>query len=183
MGGAVKPTAATERELADLHPDLRERVRALITDSPYRITITSAWRSRAEQQRLYDGWKQRLPGFNPANPPGRSKHEKTLNGQPASEAADLAFSSAQALAWAHERAPEYRLCFPIPRESWHVEASTALTIPEDDMALTDEDVQRVADAVYAKTNGDAVAILRGKDHPSLTKILALLTRIVTKIGA
>lgn len=53
---------------------------------------------------------------------------------------------------------------------------------EDDMPLSDADVKRVADAVYARTNGDAVAILRGKDHPSLTKILALLTKIAVKIG-
>lgn len=52
---------------------------------------------------------------------------------------------------------------------------------EDDMALSDEDVQRIADAVYKRTNGDAVAILRGPNHPSLTKILALLTKIATKL--
>lgn len=53
---------------------------------------------------------------------------------------------------------------------------------EIDMPLSDDDVERVANAVYAKTNGDAVAILRGANHPSLTKILALLTKIAVKNG-
>lgn len=57
-----------------------------------------------------------------------------------------------------------------------------LGIPqEDDMPLSDEDVERIAEAVYAKTNGDAIAILRGPTHPSLTRILALLTKIALKL--
>lgn len=53
---------------------------------------------------------------------------------------------------------------------------------DDDMPLSDDDVERIADAVYAKTNGDAVAILRGPNHPSLTKLLALVTKIAVAVG-
>lgn len=40
------------------------------------LIITSATRTRAEQQRLYDGWVRRLPGFNLAAKPGTSNHEE-----------------------------------------------------------------------------------------------------------
>lgn len=34
----------------------------------------------SSQKELYDGWVKRLPGFNPANPPGRSTHEGFSDG-------------------------------------------------------------------------------------------------------
>lgn len=34
----------------------------------------------SSQRQLYDGWERRLPGFNPANPPGRSTHEQKSDG-------------------------------------------------------------------------------------------------------
>lgn len=118
------PTASTLRELADLSADLRPRVEALIRACPHVIGITSAWRSRAEQQRLYDGWVRRLPGFNPANPPGTSKHETTTpDGRPAAEAADLNYPTTEARTWAHEHAATFGLHFPIRREPWHVESN------------------------------------------------------------
>jgi len=33
-----------------------------------------------DQEYLYDGWVHRRPGFNPANPPGRSTHERRNDG-------------------------------------------------------------------------------------------------------
>lgn len=41
------------------------------------LHVTSGTRTRAEQQRLYDGWIRRLPGFNLAAPPGQSNHEES----------------------------------------------------------------------------------------------------------
>lgn len=35
---------------------------------------------KLSQAELYDGWVQRRPGFNPANPPGRSTHELRNDG-------------------------------------------------------------------------------------------------------
>lgn len=52
--------------------------------------VNSANRTRAEQQRLYDGWLRRLPGFNLAAKPGTSLHEKGLS-------VDLGHSSSAAL--------------------------------------------------------------------------------------
>lgn len=50
------------------------------------IGIMSAWRSMEKQQELYNGWKQGLPGYNPADPPGHSKHQDGT-------AIDLTFAS------------------------------------------------------------------------------------------
>jgi peptidoglycan hydrolase-like protein with peptidoglycan-binding domain len=35
---------------------------------------------KSSQRELYDGWVARRPGFNPANPPGRSTHERRNDG-------------------------------------------------------------------------------------------------------
>ena len=122
----------TASELADLSADLRPRVQALIAaarQAGHAVGITSAWRSRAEQQRLYDGWKARRPGFNPANPPGMSRHEDTTpDGRPAANACDLdypngAVARALAVAWVHTNARTFGLHFPIRREDWHVESN------------------------------------------------------------
>jgi hypothetical protein len=37
--------------------------------------ITTAYRDAEYQQKLYDGWMEKLPGYNFALPPGQSKHE------------------------------------------------------------------------------------------------------------
>lgn len=34
----------------------------------------------SSQAQLYYGWEHRLPGYNPANPPGRSTHEQKSDG-------------------------------------------------------------------------------------------------------
>jgi len=41
------------------------------------LIISSGTRTRAEQEYLYNGWINRLPGFNLAAPPGSSNHEET----------------------------------------------------------------------------------------------------------
>lgn len=127
-----------ESELQDLNPDLRNRIQDLIENSPYRVGITSSWRSYDEQKRLYDGWVARKPGYNPANPPGRSKHEKVdANGNPASEACDLKYYSVNGRRWVHNNAAEYGLKFPIAKENWHAESNGRPYRKKDDM--TDEE--------------------------------------------
>lgn len=76
------------------------------------VRVVSGWRSDDKQQELYDGYKAGKPGYNPADPPGYSKHE---NGR----AADLAFDSdADREAFA-KLAPAYGLTRPVSREPWH----------------------------------------------------------------
>lgn len=54
----------------------------------YRLVVTSGTRTREEQAYLYNGWINRLPGFNLAAPPGRSNHEES--GPSGPRAVDLA---------------------------------------------------------------------------------------------
>jgi hypothetical protein len=35
---------------------------------------------KSTQRMLWDGWRRRLPGYNPANPPGQSTHELFSDG-------------------------------------------------------------------------------------------------------
>lgn len=80
-------------------------------DAGLEISISSAWRSMEEQEKLYEGWKAGLHGYNPADKPGHSKHQDGT-------AIDLAFASgaqreefaALALAWGLTR-PTH--------EKWH----------------------------------------------------------------
>lgn len=187
-------SARTQRELADLSPDLRKRVQALIEACPHSIGITSAWRSRAEQQRLYEGWKKRLPGFNPANPPGVSKHEHTLpDGRPGANACDLSYPGGKkAVAWAHEHAAEFGLHFPIRRENWHAESNgrpfqepepAAPPIEEDDV-LNADDKKWLTATIDTLLNNKLRIILRGEGpdgkptgHDNLRQITALVREL------
>lgn len=126
-----------------LHPDLRRRIRALRAAAPFPIGITSGYRSSERQRQLWEAWQRRDPGANPANRPGTSKHERTLNGQPAAEAVDLDFPGwrgspehTDAVRWVHGNAHLFGLHFPIRSEDWHAE-SNGRPFEEDDM--TDED--------------------------------------------
>lgn len=177
--------AATAVKIADLAPAFGARVAALIEDCPHRIGITSGRRSRADQQRLYDAYQAykagRGPKANPANRPGTSPHE-------VGRAADLAFGGDAGRQWVHQHAHEYGLHFPIPHEPWHVESDGRPIDLEDDVALSDEDVQRVADEVHKRTKADAVTILRATDQPSikglagkLDAVLAGITSLVQRI--
>lgn len=84
----------------------------------YDVRIVSGFRSEAEQSRLYDGWKRRRPGFNPANPPGSSRHEvrsaadlgrTPRGGHLRDDAAARAALARRGVTW------------PIRGEAWHAE--------------------------------------------------------------
>ena len=69
---------------------IAKQVRALKHDVPHAV-LQSCYRGNAAkgllhrlgkstQAMLWYGWLHRLPGFNPANPPGRSTHELRSDG-------------------------------------------------------------------------------------------------------
>ncbi len=61
--------------LLGLHPEVRRRVEAMVGELRrvgYEVTVTSAYRSRADQQRL---WAHRATNRYPVAPPGCSTHE------------------------------------------------------------------------------------------------------------
>lgn len=105
--------------LEGLDPDFRHRyalaVTAIRAELGVSVSIVSAFRSRAHQQRLYDGWIRRLPGYNLAAPPGHSNHERGL-------AIDIAPNSTPAMRDVFAR---FGLHFPVSGEPWHVEPRSA----------------------------------------------------------
>lgn len=159
----------TARELNDLSPDLRVRVAELIKACPYSLGITSAWRSREEQQRLYDGYKAGKPGFHPANPPGTSKHEDSgPNGEPASNACDLDYpdgsARAEAVQWVHRRAASFGLCFPIRREDWHAESNGRPYSPPQLSKELDVDEKTLRKIIGEEVDRRVTILLRGESN-------------------
>ena len=67
-----------------LHPDFLRCLDRLADLAKQRhgitVTMTSGFRTRAEQEYLYSGWVRRLPGFNLAARPGTSNHEARSDG-------------------------------------------------------------------------------------------------------
>src|SRR3954470_16711372 len=70
--------------------EIARQVELLLHDVPH-AQLLSAYRGDAArsllkrlgghtQAFLYHAWRRRLPGFNPANPPGRSTHELRSDG-------------------------------------------------------------------------------------------------------
>lgn len=158
-------TRTATAELEHLQPSFARRLRALIADAPGPVGITSGFRSRADQQRLYDLY--RSGKGNPANPPGKSRHER-------GEAADLSFRTNSVRAWCHTAAPRYGLRFPYRHEPWHIEPdSTPDPAPadddEDELNMTPEQLRSI---VRAEVDAAVALVIRGdKTHPDSIKNL------------
>lgn len=86
----------------------------------YAPVITQMYRSRAEQQRLYDGWIRRLPGFNPAYHPDdpRARHTK---GMAIDWGSLIGHRGTTAQKVAHATAATHGWSFNVPEELWHAE--------------------------------------------------------------
>jgi lysozyme len=70
-------------EIADQVKILKRAVPGAVLQSAYRGDAAAGLLKRlgkSTQAMLYNGWLRRLPGFNPANPPGRSTHELRSDG-------------------------------------------------------------------------------------------------------
>lgn len=165
---AIHPDDATK--LDGCERDFGRRLAAALLASPHRAPIGNAYRSRAEQQRLYDGWKARKRGFNPANPPGAGKHDLLDDdGNPAAEAADL--RSGAGRDWLHANAEQFGLTFPYNHEPWHVESDgqpRPLT-PDEELDMTKDELRTI---VRAEVNAAVALVLRGsKTHPDHLKQL------------
>lgn len=101
-----------------LDPTLASSLQALIAESGGGIYITSGFRTRAQQEAL---WQKALAKYgdpeiadNWAARPGSSHHESGF-------AVDLGFRNAQAREWAHQNAARFGLRFPMSHEPWHIE--------------------------------------------------------------
>lgn len=102
---------------AGVEPELYRRIMRLNDMSPFgpnTVTIGSGYRSFEEQERLYNNWRNGVPGQARAAPPGRSNHNHGT-------AADLRYASDEAREWVHSVARDLGLHFPVRGENWHVE--------------------------------------------------------------
>lgn len=111
-------------DLEHLHPVMRARVERAMAAFPGLVPYSAA-RSTKRQAELRRGWELRLPGYNPANPPGTSWHEygEGIPGGPWAMAVDWDTSgrSGAALGALRARAGEFGFCFPVPDEDWHAQ--------------------------------------------------------------
>ncbi len=101
-------------DISGLKPELVSRLIAAAKKLGGRISVTSGFRSRAEQQRLYDLY--RSGQGNLAAAPGTSKHESGA-------AADVQFNGSSLGSTAEGRAAAQAagLAFTVSGEPWHVE--------------------------------------------------------------
>lgn len=87
-------------------------------EAGHNITINSGYRSPEHQARLYEEALTKYGSEQAARqwvaPPGRSRHNH-------GEAADLAYATDEARAWAHENARNYGMHFRMSHEPWHIE--------------------------------------------------------------
>ena len=147
--------------LEGLDSDFRHRfalaVTAIRAELGISVSIVSAYRSRAAQQALWDGYQAKLrnPGdrryahFNLAAAPGRSNHERGF-------AIDIAPNSTSAMRAVFAR---YGMAFPVSGEPWHVEPLSArgaimpplpgIPAPPVPQPLEDDDVFKLVEITTA----------------------------------
>lgn len=111
-----------DASVARLDPDLRAAVRAAMSaarEDGVRMEITSGWRSRKHQERLYDEAVARYGSEDEARryvaTPDSSAH---VTG----DAVDL--GPTDALSWLSQHGADYGLCQTFANEMWHYELAT-----------------------------------------------------------
>jgi hypothetical protein len=116
--GEVNPGTSSLPGTAGLDSLLVDKLSALRAALPpgMDFSITSGYRSSAEQARLY---ANRGSNPFPVAPPGSSRHETGM-------AADLRFASPETRAWVSAHAAEYGLHFPNSRDPIHIEPMTRM---------------------------------------------------------
>jgi len=85
------------------------------------VAINSGFRSYPEQQRLYDGYRKGVPGFNLAAKPGSSQHQNGI-------AFDIAVPGGAGnptYDWLTEHAPRHGFVRTVNKEPWHWEYDKA----------------------------------------------------------
>lgn len=81
------------------------------------VGMNSGFRTYGKQKELYDGFKAKRPGFNPANPPGASNHQNGI-------AFDIDVGGGGSNAtyvWLTRNATRFGFLRTVSREVWHWE--------------------------------------------------------------
>lgn len=99
-------------------PAFQSALSKMIKESGGKLKINSGYRSVTRQAQLYAQALKKYGSPEAARkwvaPPGHSNHNKGL-------AADLGFTTPDAVSWAHQNAARYGLVFPLANENWHIE--------------------------------------------------------------
>lgn len=110
----------TNREIEHVAAETTEAFLAMVeaAQNDGRVLgLNSGFRSYPEQKQLSDGWERRLPGFNPANPPGFSNHQNGIafdfdvGAGPGNTAYD----------WMAQNATQFGFVRTVKGEVWHWE--------------------------------------------------------------
>lgn len=94
----------------NLNPTLRQIALRIVAESGGRVTISSGWRSNAQQTSLYNRWKSGQYNVPAVARPGTSNHE---HGMAVDFGGDLQL--------AQQLGRKYGLIFPVRGEAWHGE--------------------------------------------------------------
>jgi len=86
------------------------------------LDLISGFRTMSEQRYLYNGWVNRLPGFNPAAPPGYSNHQSGIALDLNTDGPSREVGSGAVYNWLAHHAGRYGFS-RIPAEHWHWEYS------------------------------------------------------------
>ena len=144
----------------NIEPELATRLGWLLEFFGGRVMIESGYRSASQQQALYDAWIASGKTVPPSVAvPGTSKHER----DPA-EAADLHRTDPN-LTWGevHYTAHGFGLRFPVAREDWHTELDPAWVEEEDPMAMSDDDMRKLAYFIAQALDGRARTVHSYRD--------------------
>lgn len=161
------------RDISELDDRLGIPLKRMMRDRPGFAYLNSGYRPDWYQAVLFADAVMKYGSEAKARkwvaPPGRSSHNHRF-------AADLGYRSDADKAWAHENCGRYGLRYPMSYEDWHIEpvSKTGPVAPdpnpdeEDDVPLTDADVEKVADkaagkvvAALAALHEDHVLLLQG----------------------
>lgn len=123
----------TGKNVERLHPVFADQLHQLAAVAGHDIWAQSTGRTDAEQQVLYNGWINRLPGYAPANPPGGPSWHRYIEGQMHAQAADIStvgLGGATARAVFGPHVGRAGLEFAIASESWHIQPAGWVKHPE-----------------------------------------------------
>lgn len=108
--------------MARLDPDLRAAVRAAMRaarEDGVRMEITSGWRSREHQQRLFD---EAVAQYGSEDEARRYVATPDSSAHVTGDAVDL--GPTDALSWLSQHGADYGLCQTFANEMWHYELAT-----------------------------------------------------------
>lgn len=151
--------------LEGVNSALASAIQRMMADAPFRLGIASGFRTRQQQQVLYNRYKAGKGALAAA--PGRSNHEH-------GNAVDLQYPGKKgsteynnAVAWVRQNAARYGIHFPVRGENWHAELSGGAGNPG--AGLDDEDARlntgSPEDALFARLDAFR-SIIRGDTDTS-----------------